>query len=193
MKRVQLFLLFLCLFVSHLSAQTAVYCPEAGIFSSTIAALNINKDTITYLKVGGVIDARDFKEIKYFSKLKSIDMSKVTINAYTGLDGTANAKFVDDVEVPTIYLANEIPEYGISGGVERFVFPYSIKKVGDYLFSNHGIKEVVFPPKLDSVGKYAFAECVYLKKVVIPANSTPSSLSISFAACTAVPASKPPS
>ncbi len=170
MKRIQLFSLSLCMFVLHLSAQTTVYCPEVGTLSGAIAALNINKDTISNLQVSGSIDARDFKELKSYPSLKSIDMSKATIYAYTGFEGTATAKFVNGVSVPITYIENEIPEYGTNGGIERFVFPDSIKKVGDYLFSSQGIKEIVFPPKLESIGKYAFDKCLYLKKVAIPAN-----------------------
>jgi len=169
MKRILLFSLSLWLFVLSLSAQTIVYCPESGALTGTIAALNINKDTITYLQVSGSIDARDFKELLSYSALRSIDMSKVKINAYTGIYGPVNS-IVDGIKLPVAYHANEIPKYGIGFNLERFVFPDSIKKVGDYLFSNHSIREIIFPPKLEWIGKYAFDECLYLNKLIIPSN-----------------------
>jgi len=187
MKRIQLFSLSLCLFVLHLPAQTTVYCPEAGVLSGAIAALNINKDTITYLQVSGNIDARDFKELKSYSKLKSLDMSKVTINAYTGLEGTSFAKFVNGINMPITYIANEIPEYGISGGIERFVFPDSVKKISDYLFSNLGIKEIIFPPKLECIGNYAFRNCIALNSALVFPSTLQFIGNAPFIYCTNIP------
>lgn len=167
MKRIQFYLFFISLIALKLSAQTTVYCPEVGTISTAIDALNINKDTITFLQVSGNIDARDFKKLKSYTQLRSIDMSKAMIYAYTGFEGTSNAKFIDGVSVPIEYFANEIPEYGIGGGIERFVFPDSVKKISDYSFSNLGIKEIIFPPRLERIGNYAFRNCNALNSPLI--------------------------
>lgn len=166
MKRILLSFVF-CLCVLWVKAQTVVYCSEAGMLSSVVTDLNIGKDTVTDLRISGYIDARDFKELRTYAKLRSLDLAKVTINAYTGMDGPYG-EYIDGVPVPIVFAANQVPDRSIGFNLEKFVFPNSVTNIVDQTFYGRSVKEVILPPKLESIGAYAFADCLNLNNIIIP-------------------------
>ena len=105
------------------------------------------KSTITDLTVTGIIDARDVKWLRdKITNLSFLDLSLVTIQAYTGTGGTAN--------ISGTYPSNEMPE-------SSFYDPSNFS-------GNNTLKSVLLPNSITSIGKYAFDDCRTLISIPIP-------------------------
>ena len=140
----------------------------AGSLSSALTATEL--ETITNLTLTGTIDARDFKTMRdLMPALAEIDISKVTIAAYSGEEGT--------VLYPGNFPANTLPDYAFKDkdawdgktNLTTIQLPESITGLGVYCFSYCiGLTSIAIPSSVTSIGSYAFDGCSNLTTVSIP-------------------------
>ena len=143
-------------------------------------------DTITTLKISGTIDARDFQFMRdSMPHLTFLDISHVSISAYTGTKGTLMA----DSDYP----ANTIPPHAFYNPIKyvgkttlkSFVFPTSITSIGESAFGAcFGLKDnLVIPNSVTSIGDNAFNSCTGLTGSLIIPNSVISIGNYAFYEC----------
>jgi Listeria/Bacterioides repeat len=157
-------------------------CTAGGLKT---AITDADKEVVTKLTLTGTIDARDFKIMRdNMPALKEIDLSGVTIAAYSGGGGTD--LFIAD------YPKQGIPQYAFYNLVTKkpksisgFVFPASATSIEEYAFFScstltgglslpSALKHIgtnafygcssltgnlAIPESVTSIEKYAFAEC----------------------------------
>jgi len=146
---------------------------------STILTAN-QETTITNLKLIGQIDARDFKTMRDdMPVLSDIDLSNITIAAYSGPLGTAG---------PTdfTYPANTIPQSAFISDTRllSIIFPASITSIGNSAFYNCGLSGVLsLPNAVDSIGDSAFESCWNLTGALTLPNSLTTIGTYTFADC----------
>jgi hypothetical protein len=98
------------------------------------------------LVITGTIDARDFKTMRDdMPGLKKVDLSGVTVSAYTGAGGTVGSG--------SFYPADIIPENAFS------------TKLGT---NNKNFTSIILPETVTSIGQAAFYYCTDLTSMVIP-------------------------
>jgi len=118
------------------------------------------KKTVKNITVTGTIDARDFRFLRDSSAFDSINLSAVTIVAYTGTKGT----FDDNSNV---YDANTIPTYAFNGKsqIKSIKYPKSTTAIGDYAFSYcMGLTDTIaIPTSVTTIGIGAFIYCMGLQ------------------------------
>jgi len=126
--------------------------------------------TITSLQVSGSMDARDFVCIRKMSKLKRLDLSAVSIEAYRGVGGTALG--ADTIE----YQCCEIPQMAFSdlGGTAKcdslrvIYLPAELAAIGYAAFTGCSrLTEVYNTGKLIAICEMAFQDCSSLKKFTL--------------------------
>jgi len=107
--------------------------------------------TVSTLTLTGNIDARDFVFLRdKLSALAVLDLSMVSIKAYTGADGT-------NTGVNTSYNANEIPVYAF---YDPMYFTYKAT-----------LATIKFPTTTTKIGEMAFYYCYNLSSTItIPAS-----------------------
>ena len=157
----------------------AVNINAGGLFGA-LTADDLN--TTTKLTITGTIDARDFKTMRdYMPLLAEIDLSGVTITAYTGVDGT--------LLVNNAYQANSIPESAFYNSdllgkksMKMIILPPSATSIGRFSFCNcSGLTSIDIPSGCLSIGEQAFAGCIGLTgTLTIP----PSVMAIGYQAFT---------
>ena len=119
------------------------------------ALLGGSKTVVTNLTITGSIDARDFKCMStIMTSLLDLDISAVTIKAYTGSGGT-------HVDYNNVYLANEIPGYAFQTNspsiLRSIILPNSLTSIGECAFWYHNeLLSITLPSSLTSIGKDAF-------------------------------------
>jgi hypothetical protein len=188
----KILLLFCFLFSLSLHAVTTINVTTAGMLTTLIS--DQDKATITNLTLTGNIDARDFKCIRdEMPLLEVLDMSTVTIDAFTGDGGTYDDFFNKK------YLANEVPRssftiYGSRSLIKSLALPASLTSIGiaaiahcsklesitipsgvktikDGAFSNcDKLTGITLPGSLTSIGTSAFENCLALTSVNIPSS-----------------------
>jgi len=151
--------------------QLAPISVTAGGLSSILSATELSN--ITVLSLTGTIDARDFKTIRdKMPLLTNLDLSGVSIVAYTGTEGTATA-----ISTSTIYPANTIPEfafynYSINSGMKTLKtvnIPGSVTSIGFQAFVYcSGLSNIDIPNSVISIGSTAFQGCSGLSTIMIP-------------------------
>lgn len=152
----------------------------AGTLSSLLTATE--KTTVTNLTVTGNIDARDVKCMREeMTKVSALDISTVSIKAYSGLMGTS--------AFTSIYPANEMPEqsfYNTNTGngnikLKTINLPTSINSIGSSAFSYcngnsilgyPGLSSITIPSSVTKIGSYAFDHCSFLTYVIIGSSVT---------------------
>lgn len=113
---------------------------------------SIEKNSITNLTLTGNIDARDFRIMRDSMPVLSVlDISGVSIVAYSGSEGTGYS---------SSYPANEIPEYA---------FYVTGEAPGTYISE---LTSIILPLTTTSVGRMAFTFCSSLTSVFISASVT---------------------
>ncbi len=132
--------------------------------------------TVTNLKIDGTIDARDFKTMRdSMPNLAVLNLSNVTIAAYTGTAGTFKEYY------DTIYNLNEIPlyafriyGYGGKTSLTSITYPTNVNSIGDYAFSNcSGLTgSLIIPSSVTYIGKGAFTNCYSFTSLSIPSSIT---------------------
>ena len=140
-----------------------VNVPTAGGLSAAITAASGTLSGVTNLTVTGTIDARDFKTMRDdMPLLATLDLSGVTIAAYSGADGPAGS---------FIYPANAIPYRAFlldSGSgkntLTSITLPSSLTSIGNNAFDGcTGLTgSLVIPDGVTSIGARAFNKCASL-------------------------------
>ena len=132
------------------------------------------RDTITYLALTGTIDARDFKTMRDdMPLLAKVDISGVTILAYTGPDGTSitgNKSYPENTVPETSFLNSS---YRGKTSITNIELPNTVQFIGHQAFrSCTGLTSMTFPSSLLSISSLAFGACFNLTSVTIPASVT---------------------
>ena len=195
MKTIILVLFSLC-FTTLLQSQISkIANVTAGNLKTILTADELN--TVTSLTLTGAIDARDFKTMRDdMPLLADIDMSGVTVAAYSGDDGTSY--------YTTDFPANAIPQYAffkfsiVFGGgrskafnpitqfasysktfnpaksdLTTIILPSSINMIGQNAFTNcSSLKTISIPSSVTSIGEYAFSGCSALASLKLPTSLT---------------------
>jgi len=142
-----------------------VNCTAGGL----AAAVGTEYTTVTNLTVTGVIDAQDFKTMKSgMPSLASIDLSGVSIAAYTGTGGPATSS-------SSVYAANTIPNAAFSNKnkLTSIIIPPSVTSIVDGAFTNCiGLTSISIPSSVTSIKSSAFDGCSGLTSIVIPSSVT---------------------
>lgn len=142
------------IFSAHLS--------KAGMLSSVLRKNNA-KD-INELKLSGHMDARDFDYIKWYcTRVQTIDLAEVTIDAYSGEYGTNEG-------YDATYYANEIPTgaFYYWGTSNKHRYSGTPKNEG-----MSSITRIILPKGTESIGSKAFADMPRLESVTILAPNPP--------------------
>ena len=152
----------------------------AGTLSSLLTATE--KTTVTNFTVTGNIDARDVKCMRNeMTKLSVLDISAVSIKAYTGISGTSI--------LSSIYPANEMPEesfydYNTKTGkktLKTITLPVSITSIGneafyycngDFALGYTGLSSISIPNSVTKIGSYAFDHCSGMTYVILGTSVT---------------------
>ena len=119
--------------------------------------------TITTLTITGNIDARDFMFMRdKMTALSILDLTLVTIKAYTGTDGTIAG-------VNTSYSANEIPPFAFydpsmltyKTTLASIKFPAYVTKIGEkaFYYCSNLANTIIIPATLTKISDYAFYGC----------------------------------
>lgn len=131
--------------------------------------------TITNLTLNGTIDARDFRTMRdEMPSLTAIDLTGVTIQSYTGTEGTIGDDNYD-------YPANAIPSFAFilpESNLSKFrlksiSLPSTLMTIDNYAFQGcRNLSILNIPSLLTSIGDGAFLECSGLNDFKIPASVT---------------------
>jgi len=177
MKR--LILLSLCVsFYLGVHAQvTQTVATTAGQLATDASAYLA---TVTNLTITGTIDACDFKTMRDgMPLLAMLDISTVTIAAYSGTEGTETG----DV----IYPVNEIPISALAykASLTSVVMPSSITSIGNDAFNNctELSGTLVIPSSVITIGDFAFNSCSKLTGILTIPSSVTSIGTYAFGGC----------
>jgi len=176
-------IILMALFMSLLlAAQVSkiIICTPGGLYASMTRTELI---TVTDLTLTGTIDARDFVIMRdSMQSLASLDLSSVSIVAYSGNDGPAGAGS---------YSANAIPEAGFyyypytgsgKASLLSVTFPPTITAISINAFRGTGLTSLSIPATVTFIGDAAFDGCSGLTSINIPSSVT-SIGSYAFADC----------
>jgi hypothetical protein len=162
MQKITSLVLFLLINLTLLAQTTKVInVTNQGNLKNLLTASE--QKTVSTLTLTGSIDSRDFVFMRdKLSALAILDLSMVSIKAYTGSDGTNSG-------VITTYNANEIPVYAF---YDPFLFTYkatlaTIKipttttKIGDmaFYYCYNLSSTITIPASLTRIGELAFYGC----------------------------------
>ena len=201
-KFLSLFLFILLAQVSSAQISKTIHVTSAGTLGTLLTPSE--KSSITNLKISGNLDARDFKCLRdELTLLATLDISDVSINTYTGSEGTYSigtgvSKSYPVNEIPqfsfynantnsgknsiaSISLPNSITSIGNSSfymcnGLIEITIPNTVTNIELYAFQNcKGLTSVNLGTSVSRIGKQAFFECVNLKKVITQ-NPVPATL-----------------
>lgn len=142
---------------------------SAGGLSSALTATE--KTTVTNLVISGTIDARDFKTMRdNMPVLTVLDLSKVSIAAFTGNGGTADTTSYPANYIPTcaFYEKNHV----VNKTLTNIVFPASLKGVDKYAFCYcSGLTGTLnLPSSVTCVERSAFNSTGFTGKLSLPQN-----------------------
>jgi len=183
-----------------------VHISAGGLYQALTSTelANTNKLTIT-----GSINAADFMIMRdSMPVLNLLDLSKVTIEAYTGTQGTSgnstitypantvpdNAFFTTnmpggkisliDVKLPSTVTAIGNNAFKICSGLRSIPLPSSVTSIGDnaYYSCLRAIGDLTIPSSVSSIGIFAFGRCHGLTNVTLP-NSITTIERASFSEC----------
>lgn len=142
-------------------AESKILKVDAG---GLFTALTIKeRQTISYLRISGTIDARDFKTMRdSMPLLSTLDMSDVRIVQYIGNKGP------DQTSTMVNYEAHKIPQYAFFNNVVDA--------------AERKLTSVVLPASVTVVGVRAFKRCVALENISLQ-NSVTTISSEAFSDC----------
>ena len=169
MKKITLFVAGLLFTAFGYTAQ-AVESQTATCTAGNLATVAANYlTTVTNLTVTGTIDARDFKTMRDAMPLLAvIDLSKATVEAYTGNGGTSATSGA------VLYAANAIPweAFQILGtqtgkAIKSFIFPSSVTAIEDlaFIYCSSLTGSLNIPASVTDIGNNAFTGCSGLLSV----------------------------
>lgn len=181
MQKITFTILFLLAGIS-LIAQTTKSLNVATQGNLKNLITTTEQKTITTLTLSGSIDARDFAFMRdKMSVLAVLNLTMVSIKAYTGTDGTNSG-------VNTVYNANEIPIYAFydpllftyKSTLTTINFPSTTSKIGEkaFYYCSNLSSTITIPASLTKIGDAAFYGCSSISTFsVVPSNPRYSSSS----------------
>jgi len=184
------FLIIFCLcstMILQAQVSKTVNVTAGGLYS----ALTITeRNTVTNLKVTGIIDASDFKTMRdNMLVLTVLDLSGTTIAAYTGQLGTSantgaiisypknaiseNAfylyKSLTTITIPSSVTSIERNAFTYCTGLISIVIPSLVTSIGTKAFFYcSGLTSFTIPKSVTSIGDGAFYGCSKLTSISIP-------------------------
>jgi hypothetical protein len=190
MKKLFMFIsLVLLSTISYAQVLKTVNVLTSGTLSTLLS--DNEKLTITNLTLTGSIDDRDFITMRdKMPLLAALDLSAVTITAYSGIDGT----YINGTEIIT-YSANELPKYAFcnnntSSGKPRLktiILPNSITSIGSAAFAYcTGITSLSIPNSITLIGSSAFSNCTGITGNLSISNYVTSIGAGAFRGCTGI-------
>lgn len=125
----------------------------------------IENTTDQLLVLSGSADVTDLVLLKRVSKtVETIDMSGLTINAYSYPDMTVTGQ--------KDYSEGELPAYMLAGtNIRNIMFPQNVTSIGEGAFSSSRLRTVSVPQSVKRIGDYAFASCKELLDATLIADS----------------------
>ncbi len=163
---------------------------SAGGLSSALTADELS--SLSTLILSGTMDARDFKTLRdSMPQLTDLDLTGVSIAAYTGANGTYTNSITYPTNVFPIYafynsntgkgktslknikLASTITSigsnaFGACSGLTTFSIPSSVVSIGSNAFYNcTGLSSITIPTSVSSIGSYAFYNCTGLASIIV--------------------------
>jgi uncharacterized protein (TIGR02145 family) len=124
------------------------------------------KSTLQRLALTGTMDARDFKVLRdQFPALVDLDLSEVTVAAYTGSEGTVSGAYA--------YPAHTMPRNALlrNTQLQRVVLPSTLVSIGRSAFNGcTALSELSLPATLQKVDSMAFRDCSSLKQLILPSS-----------------------
>ena len=140
----------------------------AGNLATTLTTDELNG--ISDLTLSGTIDARDFKTLRdIMPMLTKVNLSAVTIVAYTGTDGTNGS-------ISNTYAAGEIPAKAFYQKeiLTTVVLPTSTTSIATMALGNcYGLTGILnIPGSVTNIGDGGFMYCKNLATVTIPTSVT---------------------
>ncbi len=140
--------------------ELTIHVDIPGTLGSLLA--NVSTENILKLTITGNIDFRDFMIfVLKMPFLEEIDLSAVTIAAYSGREGN--------------YPANELPAYAFTElyYIKNVILPENLTSIGEKAFAERTqLTSVTFGPSLEEIGMLAFDVCEKLTSLVIPSSVT---------------------
>jgi len=171
----KIILLFFILNVTLLGRAQVSKTINVSIAGTLSSSLTVNELTsVTDLTITVIIDARDFKTMRdNMPLLSDLDVSEVSIGAYTGTEGTLSS-------VNVRYPENNIPTnafYSPSAGLSKtslkiISLPSSVTSIGYSAFKGCvGLNNsLVIPTSVTTLGDHAFSGCIGIKSISLTAN-----------------------
>jgi len=146
MKKIILFILSLHFSFALFSQSSKTIICTSGNLCTLLT--NSDRSSTTNLTLQGTIDARDFKTMRdSMPYLAVLDLSGVSIEAYSGYNGTYYSNTF------TNFPANEIP-------IQAF---YGSKNIG---VGKYSLKTIILPSTITSIGHDAFNTCINLTGII---------------------------
>ena len=189
MKRLFLLLLTsgLC-FTMNAQSKVSVTVTTPGTLSTEID--NLQNPSITNLTITGTLDSRDFLYFReILTSVDTLDISGVTIAAYSGAGGTNTWEDEDS------YQANELPYSAFYNRTEilSIKLPSSITSIGQYALSNcENLLKIDIPSSVTEIQTWAFKSCYMLDTLLIPSSVTKIEASAFYGCSGLVSVSLPP-
>ena len=141
--------------------------------------------TINNLTITGLIDARDFKTMRdSMPLLTGLDLSAVSVQPYTGTDGTFSSS-------STVYPINTIPDFAFhyysdntgKTSLTSVILPNNITTIGSSAFDGcTGLTTLSIPNSVTTIADAAFWWCASLTQINIPSTVTSIGIAV-FSAC----------
>lgn len=168
----------------HIFDSQTVQLSDPGRLSTSLTP--DEKKNLTYIKIKGRMDARDFKIMRdSMPSLSIIDLKEVAIERYFGTEGTKNT-------VPTEHPANTIPQYAFfnqkssvgKSTLKKIILPQSITAIGDFAFYYcRNLLKIDLPKSLISIGNMSFSECSNISDIMIIPSSVKNIGTSAFSNC----------
>ncbi len=140
--------------------ELTIYVDIPGTLGSLLA--NVSTENILKITITGNIDFRDFMILVLkMPFLEEIDLSAVTIAAYSGREGN--------------YPANELPAYAFTElyYIKNVILPENLTSIGEKAFAERTqLTSVTFGSSLEEIGMLAFDVCEKLTSLDIPSSVT---------------------
>ncbi|MDE6222784.1 MAG: leucine-rich repeat domain-containing protein [Muribaculaceae bacterium] len=129
--------------------------------AGTLANAGIDS-TETALTISGRMNAADFSYIlDNLNDLQSLDLTNVTIDAYSG----EALPYTGLTSSP----ANTLPDYALTGltRLKTIALPSSLQAIGKGALSGSGITSLTVPAGVETIGDYAAMRCESLSQITV--------------------------
>jgi hypothetical protein len=167
-----IFLLFSSVMMGLNVFALTINCTAGGL---NLAAVGTDLYTSTDLKITGTMDARDFKYIQYYvPMLANLDLSTVTIAAFSGTGGTMASSYSYAANVIPPIAFTLIPPNNYTRNLTTITLPSNVTAIENQAFYGcTGLTTVNIPSTvLTTIVSGAFYGCSNLTTINIPSSVT---------------------